>query len=181
MDITVKPEVVEHANGILASTDLMTEIVRDAEAHTPGEAVYLHHTLRKVIEAAKEAQAALELHLCTVLEEPIDHAGWQFRKGTTKKRERFDHDEIGKRVIDIAAKSSLDEETGEVVIPDERQCAANAVHMMSEIYLSDSTTAKVTQLDRYGIPRGKSDDSVRHWEKGHTYIDISPIMSEPQE
>ena len=183
---TVGAGVVEHANGILASTDLMDEIIRDVEAHTDGEAVFLHHTMAQVIAKAKLAQAALELHLLDVLEVPIDHAGWQYRRGRKKDRERFDHREIGKRVHKFVDRTVTEQYAGDEAIAygnGVHDGAAEAIRIMSDLYLSDSVTAKVGQLDRLGIPRNPktSEDSVRTWVKGDRYIDVSPIMSQVQE
>lgn len=180
----VRPEVVEHANGILASLDMMEQTCMDADKHTVDEAVYLRHTAMKLIDQAKRTIAFLDLHLLDVLEEPINHAGWQFRQGFKKDRERYDHDEIRKHIIKRVSEvaSEMNPAAPQEFFSGVRVGADVALLTMSDIYLSDSTKAKVGQLDRYGIPRDpKRDDSVRTYEKGDKYIDVSPIMSEVQE
>jgi hypothetical protein len=180
----VRPEVVERRNEILVSVDLMADVAKDADMHTVDEAIILRHAAMAVAKAAKELAAALDVHLCSVMEvgEAVDFKGWQFRRGTTKAQERFDHDEIGKRVIDRAEQNADEHlaETGH--LRPTRTIAGDVVRMMTDIYLSESTKAKVTQLDRYGIPRNpKSDDSVFHYKRGEPCITIEPSQSQGQE
>jgi hypothetical protein len=182
----VRPEISAMSNDMLVFTDLASEVVVDVEKHRVDEAVLLRHTAMTVIKAAKEMIAALDTHLCDVMEfgDAVLYKGWEFRKGRTKERERFDHDEIGKRILhrvdDVAVELHPDE------VPQffygVHVGADVALRTMRDIYLSDSTKAKTGQLDRYGIPRDpRKDDSVRTYQKGDPYIKVEPIMSEPQE
>jgi hypothetical protein len=180
IDPTVRSEVSQHANDILVACDLMDDSIRDADKHTAGEAVLLRHAAMTLAKKVKEFAAALELHLVDVLEEPIDFAGWQFRKGVTKKQERFDHDEIGTQVWKNVTATALarDDPQWEAV----GRGAKEAVRIMRDIYLSESDKAKVGRLDYYGIPRDpRRDDSVRTYRKGVPCIEINPIQSQVQE
>lgn len=173
----IRPEVVEHANGILASLDMMELVCLDADTHTVDEAVYLRHVGMQMAAKAKRMMEFLDLHLLDVLEEPIDHAGWQFRRGRKKESERYDHDEILTQL-----RTQVLEESWEGEFKGEAALLAELAERFRNVYLSDSTKAKVGQLDRYGIPRDpRNDDSVRTFRKGDRYIDVSPIMSEVQE
>jgi hypothetical protein len=182
----VRQGVVEFANDMLVSTDLMNDLVGEVETYRVDEAVYLRHTLMTIAAKAKFAISALDAHLVDVMEfgDAVDYKGWTFRKGRKKERVRFDHEEIGKRVADAAydraaeawGSDSEDYRTGA------QRAAREAVAIMGDIYLSESTHAKVGQLDRYGIPRDpKRDDSVRTFIKGDPFIDVVPIQSEVQE
>jgi hypothetical protein len=181
----VRPEVVELSNDMLVFTDLATDVVADVEKHRVDEAVLLRHTAMTVITAAKKMIEALDLHLCDVMEfgDAVDYKGWTFRKGRTKERERFDHDEIAFGVLQAVEDVIV---AGDRVPIEQlagcRAGAGEAVRIMRDIYVSDSTKAKVGQLDRYQIPRDKdADGTVRHWEKGAPCIKVEPIMSEVQE
>lgn len=179
----VRQGVVEFSNDMLVSTDLMNDLVGEVETYRVDEAVYLRHTLMTIAAKAKFAIAALDTHLVDVMEfgDAVEYKGWTFRKGTTKERERFDHDEIARRVRTAIYEFLPSEENGDFY-RGANAGAAEAIRVMRDIYLSDSTKAKVGQLDRLGIPRGKdADGTVRHWEKGDPYIDVQPIMSEVQE
>ncbi len=181
----IRPEVVEFANGILASVDMLAALLLEADSHSADEAVYLRHVCETVRKKAVETIAALHTHLVDVLEEPIDHAGWHYRKGFKKETERFDHEGIGKRVRSAAVQRVMFAYDGSDATAFKRGVtvgAAEAISIMSDIYISDSTKAKVGQLDRYGIPRNPKDDgSVRTYAKGDPIIDVSPIMSQIQE
>lgn len=179
----VRSEVVELSNDLLVSTDLMDDVIRDVEKHRVDEAILLRHTAMAVIAKAKETIAALDIHLCDVMEfgDAVNYKGWTFRKGRTKERERFDHAEIG-RWVRKAIYDQITSEDNSDFYRGANIGAAEAIRIMSDIYLSDSTKAKTGQLDRYGIPRGKdAEGTVRHWERGDPCIHVGVIQSEVQE
>lgn len=182
----VRQGVVEFSNDMLVSTDLMNDLVGEVETYRVDEAVYLRHTLMTIAAKAKYAIAALDTHLCDVMEfgDAVDYKGWTFRKGRKKTRVRFDHEEIGKRAAQVAYDRAIDvwDSDSEDYRTGADRAAKETVSIMTNIYLSESTDVKVTQLDRYGIPRDpKRDDSVRTFIKGDPFIDVQPIQSEVQE
>ncbi len=185
----VRPEVSQHANDILVSLNLMDDTIQDVEKHRVDEAILLRHAAETLRKKAVEMIAALDLHLVSVMEwgDTVDHAGWHYRKGRAKERERFDHEEIRHRVTNLVRVEGEEYRRG---VTGKRFTfydgvawgAKRAAAILRDIYLSESTKAKVTELDRYGIPRTRdADGTVRHWEKGPVYIDVSPIQSEPQQ
>jgi hypothetical protein len=55
--------------------------------------------------------------------------------------------------------------------------ARDAIQAMTDLYLSDSTKAKIGALEKLGIDR----KDVETFERGDLYVDVTPILSEVQE
>lgn len=180
--------LAEAAANILVVNDLLDDVIKDAEAHTAIQAVFMYDTIGQVIRKAREAQAALETHLMDVLEVgekgDIEYRGQSFGKRKKKVQERFDHREIGKSVHKRVDRLVIDQYEGAAALIYQNGVhdgAGEAIRIMSEIYLSDSTKAKIGELERYGIPcKTNADGSVRTAKSSGYELKVIPLMKGDQ-
>lgn len=161
-----------------AATDVLKDVVGISDTLTAEEAVEFRVAVERVLAECRLTIDMLNMHLLTVLEQDVIRDRRRFYVTRKKDHERFDHDAISGGVIRYV--TAADEETGE--LPNRVEIARNAVHAMRNIYVSDSTKAKVGQLDRYGIPRDPNTDprSVRTWTPGEkVVVDVPAGGEEP--
>ena len=150
-----------------ASIDVLKDVIGISDTMTAEEAVEFRIAIERVVSECKMAIDMLNMHLLTVLEQDVIRDRRRFYVTYKKDHERFDHDAISGGVIRYVTQPDDDG-----VIPSTVEAARNAVHAMRNIYVSDSTKAKVGQLDRYGIPRDPKTDakSVRTWTPGEKIV-----------
>lgn len=150
---------------------VVTDITEASDSMSVDDAVALRVALvshRKDVDAAI---AALDQQLVLTMELPRTHGGWMHIVRRKKDKQRFDHGAIAKVVREQAV---LDDE-GLMVTP--RLAAEQAVDMMTDLYISDSTKAKIGALKILDIPR----EDVETFERGDLYVEVVPVMSEVQE
>jgi hypothetical protein len=155
-----------------ASIDVLKDVIGISDTMTAEEAVEFRIAIERVVSECRLAIDMLNMHLLTVLEQDVIRDRRRFYVTRKKDSERFDHDAIGGGVVRFALEQVIDTETGEIVEFDKEVAVREAVHAMRNIYVSDSTKAKVNQLDRYGIPRDPKTDSksVRTWTPGEKVV-----------
>lgn len=182
--------LVEQMTDILVVNDLLEDVVQEADGLAIEQAVALHDTIGQVIKRGREAQAALEVHLTSIMElgerGDVEYRGQSYGKRKKADRERFDHDEIGRQLVGAV----LDRMTGDADLPlpedrayidGARDGARYAVQMMSDVYLSESTKAKVGELARYGInATTNADGSVRTKTFAGYELKVIPLMKGDQ-
>lgn len=143
-----------HAD-VLASTDVLRDIDELSDSLDPVDAIEYRVVVEKVLAAAKQTIDLLNTQLIRTMEagQEIVRDGRMFYVSHKEDRARFDHSAIAGRVIRRSVEPLLNTETGEVYDPTAEDSARRAVQLMSDIYLSDSTKAKVTVLDLLEIKR----------------------------
>ena len=148
-----------------ASIDVLKDVAEMSDSLKADEAVEFRVAVEHVLAQCRLTIDLLNQQIISVMEEDVVRDGRRFYVGRKKDQERFDHDAICGAVLKHAV--TADEEWTASAIAAARE----AVHAMRNIYLSDSTKAKVGQLDRYGIPRDKNDPaSVRTWTPGEKIV-----------
>lgn len=167
--------MLEAAANILVVCDLLDDVINEADSHTIEQAVVVRHTIAEVITKAKEAIAALDVHLTSEMElyEPVQFKGWEFTNVRKAEKTRFAHGTIAGRVQKLAVTAGTDD-NGET---SPLEAVRHAVEMMRRIYLSDSTGAKVGELKRLGIDIA----DVRTKTYGDKEIRSSPLQAGDQE
>lgn len=157
---------------VKALDDVVTDITEISDSLDVDTAVAFRVALVSHLATVKLAIDALDMQLVKVMELPRTEGGWVHIVRRKKEKQRFDHAAIARVVREYAA---VDGDTG--VIESPRDAAANAVAMMTDLYLSDSSKAKIGALKALGIDRS----DVETFERGDLYVDVVPVMSEIQE
>jgi len=162
-----------------ASTDVLRDVTNLSDSLTAEEAVEFRIAVEKVLAECRLTIDMLNMQLVKVLETDVVRDRRRFYVTRKKDNERFDHDAICGGVVNHTLRGEFDFETGEVIEPERDEAVRQAVHAMRNIYVSDSTKAKVGQLDRYGIPRERDDPrSVRTWTPGEKIVVDVPAGNE---
>lgn len=160
---TFKPTIPD----VEAGTDVLRDVADMSDSLTPTEAVEFRVAVERVLAECRLTIDLLNMQIIKTLEQDVVRDGRRFYVGRKKESERFDHDAIcGAILSHVADLPDMVDTEG-----DGAFAAREAVHAMRNIYLSDSTKAKVGQLDRYGIPRDRDDPaSVRSWTPGEKIV-----------
>jgi hypothetical protein len=150
---------------------------------TAEQAVEYRLAAEKVKKAAQEVIDFCNQRLIHILDgQPaIIREGRKFYVGRKAKRERYDHDAIASQVATavLVADGLIDESTGEIVDLRFGKIAIDVAHAMKDVYTSDSTKVKVTQLDRFGINRDENKpNSVREVLRGAKQVHDIPAGGE---
>lgn len=120
-----------------------------ADSSSFEELVALQDAVRAVAGACKKALDVIDVEMIQQLEAGGRQVGSAMYARIPKRKVRFDHDNISKRVLDIAQDGAVEKETG---VLDYDAMTHNVAKMLLELYVSPSTTAKTTVLDKYEIP-----------------------------
>jgi len=172
-------QLAEVTTDLMISVDIIDDIINEADSHNVDQAIVLRKTLMDVIEKAREGIVALDVHLLSVLEAPIQYQGWAFERRRKSESKRYNHKLVAAQVPGVAVQRTADPDTGEMA-PEER-IHREIVDVMLSLYTSgepdsSSTSVKVTQLDRYGISR----DGIVSKVPGERYINAFPLMAGDQ-
>jgi len=168
-------EMLEAAASILVVNDLFQDVINEADAHTTEQAIVMLATVDEVIAKAKEARAALCVHLTSEMElyEPVNFKGISYVVKRKKEQVRFDHGAIAGVVQTEAMKRAVDPETGEV---SAHTAVREAVQLMRDVFLSPSDNPRINQLGRLGILR----KDVETKTLGDKYVDAIPLQAGDQ-
>lgn len=183
MPETFRPTVPD----ILASADVLDDVHELSDSLTAVEAVEFRQAAEVVLAKARNTIAALNEQLVKVLEGDIVRDGRRYFVRRKKDTERFDHSAIAGGVmahLTVLAHDEMEKGHDDDYFDGFLDGGRQAIDVMSNIYLSDSTKAKVGQLDRYGIPRDpvKDPKSVRVWTPGDKAVFDAPAgMTEDME
>lgn len=113
----------------------------------------------------------LDTQLRLVLEKQVERHGRYYWIGRKKESERFLHGKIAGAVIRRALEP---DDNGE--IPDAATAVRRAVALMSGLYLSPSTKAKIGKLSAIGLNTDRDNtESVRIYELGEKELKHRPI------
>jgi hypothetical protein len=171
-----KPDV----DNVLDAQQVLNDARDMTDDMTAVEAVEYRLAAEKVKRAAQEVIDFCNQRLIYILDgQPaIIREGRKFYVGRKAERERFDHERIAIGVADHVYESHIDTETGEITA-SHQQVGRETAFAMRNIYTSDSTKAKVTQLDRYGINRDENKPgSVREVLRGEKQVHDVPAGGE---
>jgi hypothetical protein len=154
-----------------ALSDVVTDITEASDSMSVEDCIAFRLALSNHLKEVQAAVAALDQQLVLTLEVPRVEGGYLFSVRRRKEKVRYAHDKIARHVRDEAV---LDDK-GLLATP--REAAEKATKLMRDLYISDSTKAKVTVLKTLDIPRGE----VESFERGDLYLDIEPLLAEPHE
>lgn len=141
--------MIEEAD-ILAAIDVIRQATQEADDSDFERAVALRNAIRSLVSESRTAIGMLEAEMLRQVEEsPRQFGGVNFM-AVRDYRESFRHDEIEGGVVGAAISAATDRATGEI---DPKEAARQAAYMMRRLYVSPSTTAKKTELDRLGLER----------------------------
>jgi hypothetical protein len=154
-----------------ALSDVVTDITEASDSLPVEDCIAYRLALVGHLDKVRRAIDALDQQLVLTMELPIVEGGFIHQVRRRKEKVRYDHSVIARHVRDAAI---LDEK-GLLVTP--REAAENATRFMRDIYISDSTKAKVGALKVLDIPRRE----VESFELADLYLDVQPILSEVQE
>jgi hypothetical protein len=157
---------------VKALDDVVNDITELSDTLDVDQAVAFRVALVSHLAAVRLAIDALDMQLVKVMELPRTEGGWVHIVRRKKEKVRFDHGAIARRVRELAV---IDENGDGVTFP--RVAAEQAVAMMSDLYLSDSSKAKIGALKVLDIDRS----DVESFERGDLYVDVTPLLSEIQE
>jgi hypothetical protein len=113
------------------------------------ELVAMEHAVTGVKKACEEALSLIRTEQLKQLEAGSREVGSQLFARVPDGKVRFSHGDIAKRVRDIAKSEAVDRETGEI-LPD--RLGEMVAKMIMDLYVSPSTKAKTTVLDKLDIP-----------------------------
>lgn len=166
------------SNGDLEAAAWVIHDVRESsENYDPADAIERRILLQKLKAAAQEAIDMLDMSLIKLMDgQPmIIRDGQKFWIGPKTDKEVVDHDAVIRwvqnRARDVLAEIEAPPETVEEGVT---VGAGAAARVMRDLYLSDSTRVKKTELDRYGIPR-----SVIDVQRGAKQVKQAPAGGEP--
>jgi hypothetical protein len=166
---------------IEAAAFVCHDVREESEAYTATEAIEMRIALERLIGAAREAISFLDMSLLKLLDgQPeIIRDGRKFYVAAKTVRERVDHDAVIDHVRHICrdaagevddAAERYDEGSRDLIAVG----AGLGAKVMRDLYLSDSTSVKKQQLDRYGIPR-----NVIDVQRGAKMVKEIPATGEP--
>ena len=122
--------------------------------------------IERVRKAGADTISDLDTQLKKVLEGQMVRHGRRYWVGRKKESVRFDHGKIAGTVVRMA---SQPDEDG--VFPEGVVAARTAVDLMSKLYISDSTGAKIGALNSLGLNTDRDNlGSVRTYEKGERIV-----------
>lgn len=153
-----------------ASGFIREQITERADSTDFDDAIELVDGLNRLASTCREAVALLEGQMLGRLEE----TGARQVDGRVFARvkdyvERFDHEVVMREAIRQGVDAALDRDTGEV---NAHEAAEAAVRTMFATYLSDSSKAKVTVLDKLGLDRKTyRTKEFKRWKLAVTSID----------
>lgn len=156
---------------IQAASDVANLIAELSDSMSVDAAVEYRVALVAHQAKVKFAIDMLDTQLVKTLELPRTVGGWVHQVRRKKETVRFDHEAIARVVREEAVR----DKEGMLVGP--REAAEKAVVLMSDIYLSPSSKAKIGALKDLEIDR----KDVESFERGDLYVDVVPVMSEVQE
>jgi hypothetical protein len=148
-------EFVTTIEDVLASTQVLEDVMNKADSYTPEEAVAFRVAVEEVGKAVRMTLDLLNQELVRTLDgQPaVERDGIRYFIGAKTVKEVTDHAAIARDVTRVALEVVA--EMDDVADHDDQMKAAAqaAVTIMSDLYVSPSTDAKKLQLDKYGIER----------------------------
>jgi len=167
-------EFVTTIDDVLASTQVLEDVMNRADSFTAEEAIEFRVAVEKVQAAAKLTIDLINQELLRSLDgQPgIERDGVLYFVGAKTVKTVTDHDAVGFAVEGVVHEvlHEMDDE-GEGVNAEQVVAAARAaVKVMRDLYISPSTSVKVQQLDKYGISR-----SVVDKQRGEKVVKTAPV------
>lgn len=166
------------AADVLAALDVLRDVENISDSLSPDQAIEFREAVEEVKAGAARCIDMLNGQLVRTLDgqRGIVRGDFLYSIGRKALRKRFDHDRIQTAVVRFAMASAVDKETGEIDYDKVIEAPAVAAQAMRQIYVNDSTAAKVTQLDRFGICRdANAPGSVLSEERGDKEVKRTPI------
>jgi hypothetical protein len=148
---------------LLLTMDLIDELTEESDTLPLERAIQMRETLSLLASALKRAQSMIDTQVLNLLEQPTI-VGERRYVPATKYAKRWGHYRIAKMVADQA---KVDRTTGEIRTVDE--AVAGALHQFIQIYLSDSSEAKVSMLRKVlGVGDPEAENLVTEVATGRT-------------
>lgn len=167
--MSLDPNVVAD---LRATVDYLHDIVENSDSADFDEAAAAVDELVRVKAKAGEAVDMLRQQMLSRLEaerQPRMYGTRVFAR-VPNQVERHDHERIRQHVREVAVAAHTDRDTGEV---DTRAALNAGLAMMADIYLSRSSTAKVTPLRDTELPKSEYvTREVKGWKLN--VVDTSP-------
>lgn len=162
---------------IHAAADVLIDVGEYSDTMTPAQCIEHRIACEVVLKAAQDAIALLNTQFVKVAEQDVVMDGRRFYVGRKKDRVRFDHDKIIRHVRTLAALDHQDD--GYERLAGINVGAEAVAAMLKQIYLSDSSTAKVGALSALGLNTDRDNpESVRTWERGEKIVVAIPAGGE---
>jgi hypothetical protein len=163
-----------------ASCDVLVDVQDASDSMTPEQCIEYRVACEAVLKAAKTAIDLLNMQFVKISETDVIRDGRRFYVGRKKDRERFDHDLIEATVVAEAVDRS-EADDGERFVA--RTAARAAADLMRRLYITDSTSAKISALNALGLNTDRQNPrSVRTWEQGDRAVfDIPAGGEQPAE
>lgn len=152
-----------------ALSDVVTDIREASDSMSVEDCIAFRLALSTHLKEVQAAIAALDQQLVLTMETSRIADGYLFAVKRRKEKVRYDHAKIARHVRDAALDYGGVPATPGIA-------AEQATKLMRDIYISDSTKAKVGMLKVLDIPR----DEVESFERGDLFLDVEPILSEAQ-
>lgn len=129
---------------------IVDQVTNSADARTLDELAAQREVVQHLLGAVRTALAVIDQEMAKQLEGGARQIGDKVYARRKDYKERFLHSTIISFLRSAAVLKHTNKETGEI---DYEMVAQDVANGLRELYLSDSTRAKVTALDRLGIPR----------------------------
>lgn len=126
---------------ILAATDLLSELIEESDTLAVDDAIQMIEVVSLLSSEARRTIDLLTAHLHKVMEKGGRELAGRRYTTSPRTKQTYDHDTIAAKVIHRALKP---DENGE--LPPARDAVNFAVTLMRDLYVSDSTKAKVGVL-----------------------------------
>lgn len=154
---------------IEAVVQVLDSLGEQSDSLSRSEALQFRGELEVLHSVLLRTRSMVDTQCLHLLEQPVIHEGQRWVKARKFVR-RFRHADIAKRV---AERSVYDPETGEMY--DARTAVALAVGRMQRIYCSDSTTAKVGELERILGVGDPEDEGLAYQQHVGSQIKAYPL------
>jgi hypothetical protein len=167
----MKIQTLERATELATAQEFIRgEITEWADSTDLDDAIVLVDELNRLASACREAVALLEGQMLGRLEETgARQVGGRVFARVKDYVERFDHEVVMREAIRQGVEAAVDKDTGYV---NANEAAEAAVRTMFATYLSDSSKAKVTVLDKLGLDRKTyRTKEFKRWKLAVTSID----------
>lgn len=131
---------------VLAAVDVLQQVVEESDDCEFERAVELRNACRELIAHTRATISMLESEMLRQVEAAPRTFGDVTFIAVNDNVQRFDHDAIEAGVIVKAVDLAVDRETGEI---DPKEAARQAAYLMKSTYVSPSTVAKKSALERH--------------------------------
>lgn len=152
---------------ILAAADVLTDLNEASDSLSIEDAVAYREVVTELATAVRMTLSLIDTQLVTTLESPREINGLRYEVRKSDGKWRPDHSKVASTVKSY---SLIDHETGE--IRDAHAAVEQAMSIMQDLYVANSTMPKVGALDRLRLKKW----DVATQEPGKPALKVTPVV-----